>query len=123
MDQLTILFSSANTDIVWGIFRADPSILGPFVEKIYLICIFMEIILLINYYLFGDRNRNSFIWGQNASWFGLGLGVMYRQTLFRMDTLEGFKQFSMQITGILLIEFIMVYVLNILHAKRKKRRW
>jgi len=123
LKQLTILFTSSNTDQVWGIFRLEPSQLGPFVEKIYLVCIFAEIFCLFLYFLFGQRDQNSFILGQNASWLGLGLGIMYRETLYRMDTLEGFQKLSLTITGILFAEFMIAYALNLLHAKVRKNRW
>ncbi len=123
VEQLTILFTSPNKDKVCTIFQAEPAQLGPFVEKIYLICIFAEILLIAVYFMLAKKKRHCFPLGQNASWLGMGLGVMFRESLYRMDTLEGFKQASLDMTCTLVAEFIIIYVLNHIYIKKICKTW
>lgn len=121
--QLTLLLNAPQDERLSALFQTEPYYLGPFLEKIYLICVFMEIALLILYYILGKKNQCSFIPGQNASWLGIGLGLAFRASLYNMDTLEGFKWGSIDIICILLSEFVIVLFLNIVYVKKKTREW
>lgn len=121
--QLTLLLNAPNDDKLCALFQTEAYYLGPFLEKIYLICVFIEIALLITYYMLGKKNQCSFISGQNASWLGIGLGLAFRASLYNMETLESFKWRSIDIICILLAEFMIVLFFNIIYVKKKTREW
>lgn len=123
IQQLTILFHSPNDPRLCAIFTWEPMYIGPFLEKVYYCFILVEVALLILYYIIGKKLNCSFVVGQNASWTGIGLGLIFRYFLYRMDRLEGFINRNMIYISIILAEFLIVLLLNIIYVKWKSRKW
>lgn len=123
IQQLNILFTSPNDPGLCTIFTWEPMDIGPFLEKVYFGFILVEVALLILYYILGKKKNYSFVIGQNASWIGIGLGLMFRASLYRMDTYEGYKQGNIEHISILMVEFVIVWFFNMIYVKRKNREW
>lgn len=123
IQQLTIWFYDSNDPRLCAIFTWEPMYIGPFLEKVYYCFILVEVAMLILYYIIGKKKNCSFVIGQNASWMGIGLGLMFRYFLYRMDRLEGLVNRNMIYISIILVEFLIVLILNIIYVKWKGRKW
>ena len=123
LEQLTILLTSPTDERLWALFQTEPSYLGPALEKLYLTCVFCQIVMLVVYSMLGKKHRHSFTLGQNASWLGIGLGLAFRASLYNMDTPAGFTQNSLHIIQVLLVEFAILFLCNLLYIKKKLKKW